>query len=341
MAAKRKRVAAFGEVMMRLQAPGYELLTQANTLHYSFSGTGVNVASALSRFGHEAYLVTRLPDNPLGDAAEAFLRKLGILTSCIERGGAYLGMYFLENGFGARPSRVTYSNRQASSFNTAPDGTYEVDQIAEQIDLIHFCGISLAMNDGVRAQMKALARAVKAKGGTVVFDCNYRPAHWGEGGYALAKPHYEEMLELADIAMMNERDAMLILGMPTAHEGREEQLADLLPQVARQYGINVLAGTHRTVNGDNTHTLRGFHYKHEAFVFSEPRTFSVYDRIGAGDAYASGIVHGELAGFSPEQTVSFAVASAVLAHTISGDTPMSSERDVLRAMTEAAGDVER
>ncbi|MWC28838.1 sugar kinase [Paenibacillus sp. MMS18-CY102] len=341
MAAKRKRVAAFGEVMMRLQAPGYELLTQANTLQYSFSGTGVNVASALSRFGHEASLVTRLPDNPLGDAAEAFLRKLGILTPHIVRGGAYLGMYFLENGFGARPSRVTYSNRQMSSFNTAPNGTYEAERIAPQIDLIHFCGISLAMNDSVRAQMKALARAVKAKGGTVVFDCNYRPAHWGEGGYALAKPHYEEMLELADIAMMNERDAMLILGMPAKQEGREEQLVELLPQVAKHYGINVLAGTHRAVNGDNTHTLRGFHYKNDAFTFAEPRTFSVYDRIGAGDAYASGIVHGELTGFTPEETVNFAVASAMLAHTISGDTPMSSERDVRRAMTEAAGDVER
>lgn len=336
-----KKIAAFGEVMMRLQVPGFELLSQAGTLHYSFSGTGVNVVSALTRFGHTGYHVTTLPANPIGDAAIAQLRKLGVTPAFIRRDGKYVGMYFLENGFGPRPSRVTYSNRLESSFNTAPEGAYDFGAIAGETAAVHFCGISLAMNDNVRKHVKSFAKAVKAGGGTVVFDCNYRPGLWGEAGYAKARPHYEEMLGLADLVMMNEKDAIHILGMATDKDDRREQLTELIPAVAGTYGISVIAGTHRSVNPDHTHSLQGFMYKEGAFVFSDKLVFPVYDRIGAGDAYTSGIMHGELEGFPPGKTVGFAAAAAMLAHTVAGDTPLSSESAILRAMTEAAGDVER
>ncbi|NIK69709.1 sugar kinase [Paenibacillus sp. BK720] len=339
--ADKRRVAAFGEVMMRLQTPGFQLLTQADSLSYSFSGTGVNVMSALSRFGYSAFLITRLPDNPLGEAAIGSLRRLGVATELLERGGRYIGMYFLENGFGSRPSRVTYTNRQESSFNTAPADAYDYNRIAAELDVLHLCGIGLAMNDGVRLHMRKLAEAVRQQGGMVVFDCNYRPALWGDGGYEAAKPHFERMLQLADVVMMNERDAIYILGMQAEAAEREGQLVELIPAVADRYGISVIAGTHRTVNADNTHSLRGFLYKERVFSFSPERSFLVYDRIGAGDAYTSGIIHGKLQGFAPGKTVGFAAAAAVLAHTTAGDTPMSSERDILRAMAEKAADVER
>lgn len=336
-----KRIAAFGEVMMRLQVPGYDLLSQASSLNYSFSGTGVNVASALARFGHASYLVTRLPANSVGDAAAASLRKLGISQSFVERNGSYMGMYFLENGFGARPSRVTYSNRLESSFNTAPEGTYNFANIAGQIDAVHFCGIALAMNDNVRNHLFSFAEAVKASGGIVAFDCNYRPSLWGDGGYAKARPLYERMLQLADIVMMNELDAKHILGLTSEKASREEQLVELIPVVVERYGISVAAGTHRSVNADNTHSLQGYLYKGGQFYFSNKLRFSVYDRIGAGDAYTSGILHGEFDGYSPEKTVQFAAAAAMLAHTIVGDTPMSSESEILRAMEQVSGDIER
>ncbi|WP_271753128.1 sugar kinase [Cohnella sp. JJ-181] len=336
-----KKIAAFGEVMMRLQVPGHELLTQADTLKYSFSGTGVNVVSALARFGHAGYLVTTLPANPLGDAAVAHLRRLGVSTDFIRRDGKYVGLYFLENGFGPRASRVTYANRLESSFNTAPAGAYDWEAVAEGLDAVHFCGITLAMNDAVRGHMAELARAVKRKGGLVVFDCNYRPSLWGEDGYAKAKPHYIAMLNLADVALMNEKDAMHILGMMTDRSIRREQLVELIPAVADSYELAAIAGTHRAILGDGTHALQGFLYKDRQFSFSQTLTFPVYDRIGAGDAYASGIVHGELTGMQPGRTVEFAAAAAMLAHTVQGDTPMSSEADIVRALTEAAGDIER
>ncbi|TLS54100.1 sugar kinase [Paenibacillus antri] len=336
-----KTIACFGEVMMRLQVPGHDLLTQADTLRYSFSGTNVNVASALSRFGHTAHIVTTLPASPLGDAALAHIRKLGVATSLVRRGGRWLGMYFLETGFGPRPSRVTYANRAESSFNTAPSDAYDVESIVQAADVVHFCGISLAMNDVVRAQTKALAAAAKAAGRLVSFDCNYRPSLWGEDGYASAKPHYADMLRLADLVFMNEKDAMHILGMTTSRQDRRERLLELIPAVARTYDIPVIAGTHRTVHPDSTHSLQGYLYKEEAFAFSKKLSFPVYDRIGAGDAFASGILHGVLEDRAPERIVNFAAAAAMLAHTVSGDSPMASEPEVERALAEATDDIER
>ncbi|UVI29007.1 sugar kinase [Paenibacillus spongiae] len=335
------KTAAFGEVMMRLEVPGYGTLSQDNQLKYSFSGSGVNVVSALARYGHESYLVTTLPDNPLGEAALAHLRKLGIATSLVNRGGKYVGMYFLEHGFGARPGRVTYTDRLGSSFNTAAYDGSLFNKAAQQVDLMHFCGITLAMNDNVRDAMKRLAREVKRCGGQIVFDCNYRPSLWGDDGYEKARPHYKEMLELADIVLMNERDALHILGLKTSAQGRADQLKDVIPQVAKQYQIRTIAGTHRQINGDNTHTLTGYVYGNDDFYFARERTFSVYDRVGAGDAFASGIIHGVLQAIPYQQTVEFASAAAILAHTVPGDTPMASDDDVLTAMTDHIGDVER
>lgn len=327
--------------MMRLEVPRYATLSQSNSLNYSFSGTGVNVVSALARYGHKGYLLSELPDNPLGDAAIAYLRKLGIETDYISRGGRYIGSYFLEHGFGARASRVTYTDRWGSSFNTAQFDDAVFERAAADIDALHFCGITLAMNDEVRAAMKRLGRAAKKAGKTVIFDCNYRPSLWGEGSYELAKPHYEEMLEIADIVFMNERDAIHILGMTASESDRAGQLQQLIPQVAQRYKLQAVAGTHRKINGDNTHSLIGYLYKEGQFHFSRQLTFAVYDRVGAGDAYASGIIHGELQDASPLHTVEFAAAAAMLAHTVAGDTPLATEGDVLVAMQGELRDVSR
>lgn len=335
-----KKIVSFGEVMMRLQVPGYELLAQANALQYTFSGTGVNIASAMKTLGHDGSLVTKLPDNPVGEAALSFVQGLGISDTYISRGGDYLGMYFLENGFGQRPSRVTYTNRMESSFNTAFPADYDLDSIADDADVLHLCGISLAMTDQVRESMKTLAEKVKAKGGLVCFDCNYRPSLW-EGGYDQAKPHYEDMLALADMVMMNEKDAIYILGLKTEETTKEGQLKDLIPQVANTFHIQTIAGTHREVKQGNIHSLKGYMYKNGEFTFSEDISFSVYDRIGAGDAYTSGILHSELSGFSPEKTVQFAACAGMLACTIVGDTPMSTEKEILSAISGAISDIQR
>ncbi|WP_411347369.1 sugar kinase [Paenibacillus sp. WLX2291] len=335
------KVGAFGEVMMRLQVPGVETLAQGNELRYSFSGTGVNITSALTRLRHDGYLVSTLPATPLGEAAISHLRRLGISTSLIQRDGQHLGMYFLENGFGPRQSRVTYNDRLGSSFNTSPIHMYDEQRIAATVELMHFCGITLAMNDTVRQQMLQLAQAMQAQGKQVVFDCNFRPSLWGPDSYEFARPHYQKMLYMADIVMMNERDAMGILGMPCESEERQLQLKQLIPDVAAQYDIPVIAGTHRAILSNHMHSLQGYMYKNGSFTFSKSLTFPVHDRIGAGDAYTSGIIHGELSDWIPQQTVDFAAAAAMLAHTITGDTPLSTETEIMQAMADMYRDVDR
>ena len=335
------RIAAFGEVMMRLQVPGYETLVQSSRLEYSFSGSGVNVTAALAKYGHTGVLITTLPETPVGEAAIAYLRKLGVDTSLISRGGKQLGMYFLENGFGARPGRVTYTDRLGSSFNTAEASNYDMEALASKVDVLHLCGITLAMNEGVRQQMKRLAVEVKRAGGKVVFDCNYRPALWGTDGYIKARPHYEELLELADLVLMNEKDARFILGIGTGDYDRITQLKQAIPEVVERFGIGTVAGTHREINADNTHSLTGYIYHQATFVFSPKLTFPVYDRIGAGDVFASAMIHGELQQYPQQQTVNMAAAAAMLAHTTQGDTALFSESEVLRALSDHTLDLER
>lgn len=335
------RVAAFGEVMMRMQVPGYETLVQSSRLEYSFSGSGVNVTAALARYGHNGALITTLPETPVGEAAIAYLRKLGVDTSLISQGGKHLGMYFLENGFGSRPGRVTYTDRLGSSFNTADAANYDMKDLASRVDVLHLCGITLAMNDGVRKQMKRLAEEVRSAGAKVVFDCNYRPALWGTDGYVKARPHYEELLGLADLVLMNEKDAKCILGIGTGEYDRITQMKQAIPEVAKRFGIGTVAGTQREINADHTHALTGYIYHQGTFVFSRKMTFPVYDRIGAGDVFASTIIHGELQQYPQEHTVNMAVAAAMLAHTTQGDTALFTENEVLRALSDHPSDVER
>ncbi|GGE80986.1 sugar kinase [Priestia taiwanensis] len=335
----RNKVAAFGEVMMRLQVPNYKKLEQSRTLDYLFSGTGVNILSAVSRYGHGTELLTKLPDNNLGDAALSYIRSLGVGTSHVLRGEEYLGIYFLENGFGVRGTSVTYTNRKDSSFCRARKEEYEYDTLLEGVTLIHFCGISLAVTPNVRETVLMLAREAKKRNITVCFDCNYRPKLWDS--YEQAKALYEEMLELADICLMTEKDAIHILGMETAEIEREKQLEDLLPQVAATYNIHTIAGTMRETISTTVQKLTGFIVQDGAIAYSQSHTFDVFDRIGGGDGYTSGIIHGYMMQWPKEKIAEFSIASAILAHTTYGDSPVASLREVEAFMNGAFQELER
>lgn len=337
----RKQITSFGEVMMRLEVPSHLTLSQSQSLNYSFSGTGVNVVAALIRLGHKGAIVTTLPANSLGDAAEAALRGLGFDIKYVRRDGQLLGSYFLETGYGSRKSKVTYASRVNSAFNTTSHHAYTDLSFAEDSHYFHLCGIGLAMNEEMRYIMKTLASVVKSKGGSVIFDCNFRASLWSEEDKKQARTHYEDMLHLADIVMMNERDAISLLGYKSSSADRIEQIKELIPQIAKDYGIRVISGTQRTIEADS-HYIQGFLYhKDKGLTFGKPMKVQVLDRIGAGDAYTAGVIHGEICGYDPGYTVQYATAASVLAHTIVGDTAPSSEEDILQVMNEQVLDIER
>lgn len=336
----KHRIKAFGEVMMRLDVPGNRKLEQTRTLDILFSGTGVNVLSALSKYGHETAMVTTLPANSIGDAAVSFIRSLGIATRDINRDGQYIGMYFMENGFGFRPSVVTYTNRETSSFCVSALSDYDLDHLLEDTDMIHFCGIGLAISKNVRELVLAVAEKAKQQGITIVFDCNFRPKLWKSQPDA-ARRYYEQMLALTDVCFMTEMDAKVLLGMQTNKTNRKEQIVELIPHIAKRHNIKIIAGTIRQNTKSNENQIEGYLFQDSAFSFSRAYTFQVLERVGGGDGFASGIIHGLVHKFSMNDTIEFAMAAGVLAQTTPGDSPMCTDSEVWALVNNYRTDIER
>lgn len=321
-----KNILAFGEVMMRLETPNHKKLFQTNTLEFSFSGTGVNILSGLSHFGHKTKLITKLPNNSLGEAAKAYINSLGIDTSHIIFGNDYLGMYFLESGFGNRPSKVTYSNRKESSFCTSTFSEYDIDTFLDKVDLIHFCGISLGVTSNVRETLFKIAEKAKEKGILIAFDFNFRSSLWKN--YLDARPYYEKMLKLSDIVFLTERDGKDILGIESNKIDEKEQRKDIFNKIYQKYQIKYIAGTKRNILSNNFHEIEGFLYDGSNMYYSSKRKFEVLDRIGGGDGFTCGILHGILSKYPLDKTVEFGIASGILAHMTYGDSPISNISEV-------------
>ncbi|MGW7977200.1 sugar kinase [Staphylococcus xylosus] len=336
-----KHIAAYGEIMMRLEVPDNLLLRQAENLKYSFTGTGVNVTGLLSQFGYDTSLISAVPENSIGTAAIGAIRRLGIHSDFIIKNNDNLGMYFLEQGFGNRPSNVTYTNRQQSSFNTTDISEYDIVQSMKGVDVLHICGISLAMNNLTQNNILTIVKVAKEQGIKIVFDCNFRPSLWGENGNQRAKPYYETILREADIVIMSEKDAINTLNLTTTKESKEEQLEELLLVVAEKFNIDIIAGTIRTIQGSNQNNIKGYLFKNGTMYYSEAFEVNILDRIGTGDAYTCGVIHGELSNMDPQEMVTFSTASCVLAHTISGDTPLFDTDDIIKIVNEEKNDIER
>lgn len=334
------KLLAFGEVMMRFSPGNHMKLHQAKSLDFSFTGTGVNILSALSRYGNETSLVTCLPKNSIGEAAIRGIRSLGISTQTVKRGGEYIGMYFLETGFGIRPTKVTYTNRKESSFCKSKLIDYDFDAIFKDASLIHFCGISLAISEETRQLVLGVAKEAKKRKVKVAFDCNYRPKLWNND-YNTAKVYYDKMLNLADICFMTDRDAEYILGLETSKTEKKDKLEDLLPRVAEMYNIEVIAGTIRENPSTDENQLQGFIVVDGKVTYSKQYTFKILDRIGGGDGFASGIIHGYVKQNPIQERVEFATAAGVLAHTTVGDAPISTVEEIESLVKNEGVELER
>ncbi|MED4129995.1 sugar kinase [Shouchella miscanthi] len=334
----KAKILAFGEVMMRLEAPNYRTVAQTRSLDFAFSGTSVNVLSGLSHLGYQTELMTTLPENNLGYAAASYIRSLGVGTDAVSFDGDYIGMYVLEKGFGHRGSEVTYSNRSESAFCQSLETNYSIEHLRTGTH-IHFCGISLAINKQIREVTLRIAEEAKAQGLTVSFDCNFRPKLW-KGGYKEARPVYERMLLVADYVSMTEKDAVSILGMQTTAVQRQEQVDALLPKVAQRYSISAIAGTIRETNASAS-TLQGFLVQDGRVDFSTVHTVAILDRIGSGDGFFSGFLAAIFEGKSSSDIVEWATAAGVLAHTTYGDSPVTTRRAIEKLQLNQHIDVER
>lgn len=323
------RIVTFGEIMLRLKPPECRPLVQAEVLEATFGGAEANVAVSLACFGLDSRYVTVVPGHDIGQACINALRRWGVDTSCIRRAGTRLGIYFVEAGAMQRPSKVIYDRAHSAIAEVRP-GDIDWDVCLADSDWLHVTGITPAISEGAAAVAIEGMRAAKAKGLTVSCDLNYRKNLWQWG--KKASEVMPELAQLADVAIGNEEDADKVFGIRAPGADVEagkvdaeayryvcEELVKRFPNL-KKVAITLrgsISASHNTwsgvlFDGQQLHTAPTYDVTH------------IVDRVGAGDAFAAGLIYCLATGKPDDYALLFAVAAGCLKHSILGDfNPLS------------------
>jgi 2-dehydro-3-deoxygluconokinase len=343
-----KKVVTFGEIMLRLSPPGFLRFGQTKSLDMTFGGGEANVAVSLAHYGVETNFVTRLPENDWGDACIAWLKGFGVGTGKIIRGGSRMGLYFLENGAAQRGSKVLY-DRDASSIAAIEKGMVDWDRVFEDADWFHWTGITPAISAGLcEVCLEGIKKALE-KGLTVSCDLNYRSKLWKWGRKAAEV--MPGLVKLCDIAIGNEEDAEQVFGIKApgtdiqtgaVDAGKFEPVAMELKK--RFPNLKLIGITLRGSISATHNTWSGILYDGNR-LFTGPRfdITDIVDRVGAGDAFAGGLIYAlRTYGRDLQKALDFAVAASCLKHSIAGDVNRVGVNEVEKAMSgETSGRVSR
>jgi 2-dehydro-3-deoxygluconokinase len=316
-------IVTFGEIMLRLAPPAHERLLQSPALRATFGGGEANVAVALANFGMPSTFVTVLPqNNPVADAAIGELRRNGVNTSQILRGPGRMGVYYLEPGANQRPSRVTY-DREYSAVSLAKPGSIPWDAVFAGASWFHITGITPAISESLAAVALESVRYAQTAGVMVSCDLNYRKNLWKWGA---AKDSMPALIEHVDIVIANEEDIQMSLGI---HSEADVTLGRLDPAHYQQLTAKVLAAYPRvravaiTLRESHSASHNGWSAcfnDRDDFVLSRRYEITdIVDRVGAGDAFAAGLIYGLLELPSRQEALDFAVAASCLKHSTPGD----------------------
>jgi len=342
-----KKIVTFGEIMLRLSTPGYQRFVQADRFDASYGGGEANVAVALAGYGLESYFVTRLPKNEIGEAAKQSVRKYGVRTDYIERGGDRLGIYFLETGASQRASKVIY-DRAGSAVSEIDSAAIDWDKIFKGKDWFHWTGITPALGKKAANAVKDACVAAKKDGVTISCDLNFRSKLWSEKE---AQSVMNPLMEYVDVCIANEEDAQKSLGFSagsTNVEGAhldEEGYSDMAKSLKEQYGFGTVAITLRESFSASRNGWSAL--LHDDKDCREPKRSTRYeidivDRVGGGDSFASGLIYGFLTKEKSSDALEFAVAASCLKHTIPGDFNLVSVDEVEKLVKSGgSGRVER
>jgi 2-dehydro-3-deoxygluconokinase len=341
-----KRIATFGEIMLRLSPPGRERFFQSPVLEARFGGGEANVAVSLAFFGHSVRYISVVPSNEIGDAAVGELRRWGVETDLIVRKGRRLGVYYAETGSNQRPSKVIY-DRENSSLAEARSGDIDWGKALEGVDWFHTTGITPALSASAAELTLEAVRTAREKGIVVSVDFNYRRKLWK---YGMSAPEVmRKIVGYADIGVGNEEDCQKSLGIgtPAQVEGGKLDIGiyeKLTSEVlARFPDLKIVALTLRESQSADHNLWSGVLRTRRKFTASTKYEITaVVDRIGSGDAFAAGLIHGLDIFGAEEEALSFAVASSCLKHTIPGDFALLTEKEVMALMKgEKSGRIQR
>lgn len=319
----RHRVVTFGEIMLRLKAPGVERLFQSPTLEATFGGGEANVAISLAQFGMDACFVTALPANPIGDACIGELRRWGVDTSKVARQGKRVGIYFLEGGANQRPSQVVYDRANSAIVESKP-GDFNWDDILEGASWFHVTGITPALGQNVADLCIEAAQKARQKGITVSCDYNYRKKLWNYGKDA--PEVMRELVRHVDVGIANEEDCQKALGIKfdvDVHAGKleAEKYRLIAGRVLKEFpNLKKQTITLRESHSADHNSWSSVLHNGDKFIPSRKYEITdIVDRVGGGDSFAAGLIYGLLAYQDDGRALEFAVAASCLKHSIMGD----------------------
>ena len=326
------KVVTFGELMIRLQPYNYERFVQADHLEFTFGGGEANVAVSLANYGDEAVFVTKLPAHAIGQAAVNSLRRYGVDTTKIVRGGDRVGIYYNEKGASQRGSVCIY-DRAHSAIQEATTADFDWDKIFEGVDWFHFTGITPALGENVVEICREACKAAKAKGIKISCDLNYRGKLWTR---EQARAAMTDLCQYVDVCISNEEDAKDVFGIEAEatdiyggslnHEGYKS----VAKQLADKFGFEKVAITLRESHSafDNGWSAMLYDVASDEYCFSKKYDLHIIDRVGGGDSFGGGLIYGLTHYEDKQQALEFAVAASCLKHSIIGDFNRVSVSDV-------------
>ena len=331
------KVVTFGELMVRLQPYNYERFVQASTLEFTFGGGEANVAVSLANYGVDAAFVTKLPAHAIGQCAVNSLRRYGVDTSMIVRGGDRVGIYYNEKGASQRGSVCIY-DRANSAIQLAQPSDFDWDKIFEGVDWFHFTGITFtgitpALGENVVEICRQACKAAKAHGVKISCDLNYRGKLWTR---EQARAAMTDLCQYVDVCISNEEDAKDVFGIEAEatdiyggtlnHEGYKS----VAKQLADKFHFEKVAITLRESHSasDNGWSAMLYDAATGEYCFSKKYELRIIDRVGGGDSFGGGLIYALLNGKSTQDAVEFAVAASALKHSIEGDYNMVSVSEV-------------
>ena len=326
------RIITFGEIMMRLNPPGYQRFVQADSFDVTYAGGEANVAVSLANYGNDAAFVSKVPAHEIGQCSVNALRKYGVDTSMMLRGGARLGVYYCEKGASQRGSKVIY-DRANSAIALATRDEFDWDAVFDGADWFHFTGITPALGGELPEICMDACRAAKAKGLTISCDLNYRGKLWSreKAGEVMSR-----LMPYVDVCIANEEDAKDVFGIAAENTDIEggkldrEGYISVARQLTERFDFKAVAITLRGSISASDNNWSGMLYLKGDTYFARNYLIHLVDRVGGGDSFGGGLIHSMLKwGDDPQKCIEFAVAASCLKQATEYDFNLASEQEVL------------
>ena len=347
------RFITIGEILLRLTPPNYEKIRTATCFSASYGGSEANIALSLANLGVDSTFFSVVPDNSIGKSAIRMLRSNDvhcgsvILSTPEETPTHRMGCYYLETGYGIRPSKVTY-DRKHSAFAEYDYSRVDLRELLRGYSCLHLSGITPALSPSCRELVRSSLMIARELGLTISFDGNFRSTLWG---WEEARDLCTEYLPYVDV-LLGIEPYHLLRDEADPAKGDYKDDIPLQPSLAEQDAVfrrfterwpNIRCiGRHvRYVHSGSENSLKAYLWYEGHTYESRLFTFHILDRVGGGDAFASGLIYAMLHGFAPEEMVNFAVASSVIKHTIHGDANITDDVGTIRSIMEMQYDIRR